>query len=112
MITTEDIFGDIIHITFKDKDRYSHLGIAGDSHFMVLGYDNIGIWVKHPNLEVAITVDGNGTPLKTNDIIHEKINANFLITWDNIKTIMHYPNREGFDFPSEFNKNYGFKLKK
>ena len=24
---------------------------------------------------------------------------------------MHYPGREGFDFPSEFEKKFGFELK-
>ena len=25
---------------------------------------------------------------------------------------MHYPNREGYDFPSEFDKDVGFKVAK
>ncbi len=38
------------------------------------------------------------------------IAANFLITWDNILTIMHYPDRKGYDFPSEFEKSIGFEI--
>ena len=31
--------------------------------------------------------------------------------WNQIKTIMHYPDREGYDLPSEFDKNIGFNNK-
>ena len=41
-----------------------------------------------------------------------KNEATVLVTWQNIISIMHYPNREGFDYPSEFDKNIGFKFKK
>ena len=79
---------------------------------MVKGFDNVGIWVEHPNLEIVHSEDKFGKPVPEKDMIREQIDANFLITWDNIKTIMHYPGREGYDFPSEFDKNIGFIIKK
>ena len=111
MFTTEDIIGDIIYISFRDKNRYSEIGVSGDVHYKVLGYDNFGIWVKHPWLEKTITVDKHGKPIRTDDVVHKEIDSNFLILWSNILTLMHYPDRKGFDFPSEFNKKYGFKIK-
>ena len=41
----------------------------------------------------------------------EHIEANIFVHWSNIKTLMHYPDRKGFDFPSEFDKDIGFKIK-
>ena len=111
MFTTQEIIGDIVFISFNDDKRYLDIGINSNcGHFMVLGYDNIGIWVSHPNLILNISKDESGKQLSKKDIIKEKIESNFLITWDNIKTLMHYPNRKGFDFPSEFDKNFGFKI--
>ena len=39
----------------------------------------------------------------------KRIDGVFLVMWNQINTIMHYPDREGYDFPSEFDKNIGFK---
>ena len=113
MFTTQKIIGDIVFISFNDHERYLDIGINNScGHFKVTGYDNIGIWVSHPNLVLTTLEDSNGKPLKEKDIIKEKIESNFLITWDNIKTLMHYPRRLGYDFPSEFNKKFGFKINK
>ena len=106
MFTSQEIIGDIVYISFSDPERYLDIGIEPESsHFKVLGYDNLGIWVEHPSLLVV-----KDSSSKSNKEIN--VQSNFLITWDNIKTIMHYPEREGFDFPSEFDKKYGFKTKK
>ena len=110
MFTTQEIIGDVVFISFAFPERYNDIGLKVDSgHFKVLGYDNIGIWLSHPYLIVAKT-DNSSQIEKDNQ--NNGIESNFLVTWDNIKTIMHYPDREGFDFPSEFDKKYGFKNKK
>ena len=79
---------------------------------MVQGIDNFGIWVSHPNLEIIHSEDNTGKPIPPEKMLRELIEANFLISWDNIKTIMHYPKRDGYDFPSEFDKDIGFVVKK
>ena len=112
MFNSEQIIGDIVFISFNDDQRYSDIGINRPfGHFLILGYDNTGVWVSHPGLYIDHLEDQNGKPLTLDKIYKEEIKASFLITWDNIKTIMHYPNRKGFDFPSEFDKNIGFKFK-
>ena len=68
----------------------------------------MGIWVEHPGLTLSKTEDDKGRPLPQSKVIKEELAATFLITWDIIKTIMHYPDRKGYDFPSEFDKNIGF----
>ena len=76
MFTTEKIIGDVVYISFADKERYKDIGIdklAG--HFKILGCDNIGLWVEHPYM-----LESKST--------NKKIKSNFVITWDNVKTIM------------------------
>ena len=109
MFTTEDIIGDIVYISFRDSERYQDIGINKKSgHFKVLGVDGFGIWVSHPKL---VVINSSNKSNKDNSL-KKSIDSNFLISWDNIKTIMHYPNREGYDFPSEFELDIGFKRRK
>ena len=113
MFTTQEIVGDIIFISFNNKDRYKDIGLNIEAgHFKALGYDHIGVWVEHPFLVLTSKEEMDKAKINKDDLTDKKIESNFLITWDNIKTIMHYPNRDGYDFPSEFDKKYGFKLKK
>lgn len=106
MFSTEDIIGDIVFISFRDPERYEDVGIKRKSgHFKVQGFDGFGVWVSHPKL---ILINSKKSSNKINNS-NKTIVANFLISWDNIKTIMHYPEREGYDFPSEFDLDVGFK---
>ena len=110
MFKVEDAIGDVVFIAFKDVDRIRDLGIESPSgHYLIKGIDHIGLWLEHPGVILAKTLDGSGKPLPDKKIIKERVDANFLVTWDNIKSMMHYPNREGYDFPSEFNLDVGFK---
>ena len=80
-----------------------------DIYFLIKGFDQLGLWLEHPGVIIAKTEDNSGKPIPSEQIKKEQIDANFLVTWDNINTIMHYPNREGYDFPSEFDIEIGFK---
>ncbi len=56
MFNIEDIIGDIVYIDFQDISVYNEIGISNNSkHFLVKGYDHIGIWLAHPNLYTKIT---------------------------------------------------------
>ena len=110
MFKIEDAIGDVVFITFRDFDKIKDLGINSRSgHYLIKGFDHIGIWLEHPGVILAKTVDENGKPIPDDKIIQEKVKANFLVTWDNINSMMHYPDREGYDFPSEFKLDIGFK---
>ncbi|MBI45801.1 MAG: hypothetical protein CMG66_06535 [Candidatus Marinimicrobia bacterium] len=110
MFKVEDAIGDVVFIAFRDIDKIRDLGIDSPSgHYLIKGIDHIGLWLEHPGVILAKTVDEDGKPLPDKKIIKERVDANFLVTWDNINSMMHYPDREGYDFPSEFNLDVGFK---
>ena len=111
MIKIDDIIGDIIFISFGDLKRFKDIGITESSgHFLLKGYDQMGIWLEHPGIVIIRSEDETGNPLPISEHIKENIAADFIVTWDNVNTIMHYPFREGFDFPNEFKKNFGFRF--
>ena len=111
MINLDNIIGDIIFISFGNIERFKYIGITEPSgHFLLKGYDQMGLWLEHPGIVITCAEDDAGNPLPITEQKKEEITANFIVTWDNVNTIMHYPAREGFDFPSEFNKNIGFSF--
>ena len=79
------------------------------THFKILGQDQLGLWVEHPKLTFRYTTSKDGEPLPAEKQKAETVDAVFLIAWGNLDTVMHYPNREGYDFPSEFDTEIGFK---
>ncbi len=108
----DDIIGDIVYIAFRDPERLVSIGITEKSgNYLVNGFDQFGIWLSHPGLFLVTDTDESGKPIPPAKQHRERIEANFLATWDNIITMMHYPDREGYDFPNEFNKNFGFIIK-
>tara|TARA_B100002051_G_C16443666_1_gene490187 strand:+ start:179 stop:511 length:333 start_codon:yes stop_codon:yes gene_type:complete len=110
LFTIENIIGDIVFISLRDKSFLSKIAISEDlNHFKIMGQDQLGLWVEHPQLTFKYNSDKNGKSFPENEQKTEEIDAVFLIAWGNIDTIMHYPNREGYDFPSEFDTNIGFK---
>jgi len=112
MINLDNIIGDIIFISFSNTERLKDIGITEQTgHFLLKGYDQLGLWLAHPGVVIMRTEDESGNPLHINKQTKENIAANFIVTWGNVNTIMHYPNREGFDYPNEFNKDIGFRFK-
>ena len=111
MTNLDEIIGDVIFISFADFERFKDIGINKSSgHFFLKGYDQMGLWLGHPGILIVLAQDESGKPLPVSEHKKENIDADFIVTWDNVNTIMHYPEREGFDFPSEFDKKIGFGL--
>ena len=105
----DDIIGDVIFISFKDTERMREIGIEKPSgHYMLRGYDRIGLWVEHPGVLIQHIEDEKGRPLPPDQQSQNKIDALFMINWDNVNTMMHYPNRKGFDFPIKVSNKIGF----
>ena len=113
MFKSDDIIGDIVFISLNSNEFLQDIGINAQSgHFLVKGYDNLGLWLQHPGIIIKKIEDKKGKPLPVKMQKEERIDGIFLVMWNQVNTIMHYPNRDGFDFPSEFDKNIGFKFKK
>lgn len=107
----EQCVGDIVFVSFRDPERFREVGfVVKSGHFMVKGFDQFGIWLAHPGLVLVVSEDSKGRPLPPDKHKKSRIEATFLATWDNLEVMMHYPDREGFDFPSEFDKKIGFEI--
>ena len=104
-----EIVGDVVQVLLKETAELGVLGFEKTSLFLkVVGLDEMGIWVTHPDYVVVKVNDSEGKPLPPEEQVKERVDANFIIRWEQIATIVHFPNREGFDFPSPFEKHMGF----
>ena len=112
MIKIDKIIGDIIFISFRDIERMKDIGInASSGHYLLKGYDQLGLWLEHPGILIQHLEDKDGKPLPVEKQSKEEIDAAFMVHWDNINVMMHYPGREGYDFPDQFKKKIGFHFK-
>jgi len=109
MIKLENFIGDIIYISFRQLDRFKDIGISQNGHYKLKGYDQLGLWLEHPGILIKRVVDisGNSIPLK--DQTEEQVQADFMVHWDNVNSLLHYPDRVGFDFDDNKTK-IGFKV--
>ena len=110
VMSTAEIVGDVVQIILSDTAGLGPIGIVTQSPFLkVVGLDELGLWVEHPQYVVVKTNDEHGRPLPENQQVRTQLEANFLLRWDKIITVVHFPNREGFDFPNPMDdKPIGF----
>ena len=107
----DDIIGDVIFICFRDPERLKEIGIQEKSgHYMLKGYDRLGLWLQHPGVFIQHMEDKKGRPLPNDQQSQEEIDAVFMVLWENLNTMMHYPNRKGFDFPDQYKQSIGFRF--
>ena len=67
MINLDEIIGDIIFISFVKIERYLDIGIRTSSgHFLLKGYDQMGLWLEHPGIVFIHNEDKSGNPLPGN----------------------------------------------
>ena len=103
-MTTAEIVGDIVQVVLTDTDGLEPLGLTSRTPYLkVVGMDDLGLWVEHPQYVILQTNDENGRPLPEDKQIKTHLEANFLLRWEKIGTLVHFPNREGFDFPNPLN---------
>ena len=93
---TNDIVGDIVQVVLKEPEEFAELGLDKPSLFLhVLGVEDLGIWVVHPSYTVTVVNDEEGNPLPEEEQVHKEVDANLMIRWEQISTIVHFPDREG-----------------
>ena len=103
MMKIEKVVGDLILLVLDNHEPLKKIGIDQDKIFVhVKGYDENGMWIHHPGLQVPNMTGDGGEETK-------KLEASILIPWVFIVSIAHFPGAEGFDFPSPFEQHIGFK---
>ena len=80
MINLDEIIGDIIFISFRDKERFKDIGISTTSgHFLFKGYDQVGLWFAHPGIVLINNEDELGNLLPVTKQTKENIGQNLMV---------------------------------
>lgn len=107
----EETINDVVLVVVNEEGPLKAVGIEQKVFYSrVVGYDDFGIWFEHPNFEVVMSEDEHGKPLPPDQVKREHFDASVYIPWGNVATLVHFPQREGFDFPSPFKRKFGFRL--
>ena len=84
MIRLDELIGDIVFVSFSNYERYKDIGIDKPTgHFLLKGYDQLGIWLEHPGIVIIHGNDKSGKPLPLKKQNRENIAANFIVTFSN-----------------------------
>jgi hypothetical protein len=97
-MTIEEIINKTVMLMVFQADGLDAAGIKDKRFYAkVVGRDSIGIWIENPKLETTRVRDDNGTLIPPAQRQHEEHRAYVLVPWGNIRSVVHFPDREGFD---------------
>ena len=64
MMKIENTVNDIVLIVLNDATPFDSVGISMYQYYaLVVGYDEFGVWLEHPNFEIIISENEEGKPL-------------------------------------------------
>ncbi len=108
-MTIDDIVNKTVMFMIFHHEGMESAGIKERKFYAkVVGRDSIGLWIENPKLETTRVRDEKGIIIPPERRQHEEHMANILIPWGNIRSIVHFPTREGFDtFEDEEAKSIG-----
>ncbi len=91
-----DAIGRKVMVLFQSSKGLEKLGIDDDSKYCrIVGFDNVGIWVENPGYEETPLREPDGTLIPPEERQPKRYLAHILIPWGNIRSVVHFPDREG-----------------
>jgi hypothetical protein len=97
-MTIEDVINKTVMLMVFQSDGLDAAGIKEKRFYAkVVGRDSIGLWIENPKMETTRVRDDKGTLIPPDKRQHEEHLAYVLVPWGNIRSVVHFPDREGFD---------------
>ena len=110
-VTAGELVGRQVMIHMHTQ-AFSDLNIQGFQsprfRAVVLGLDNLGLWIEHPEYRIMPVYDDEGKYIPPGDRQEEIHRAAVLLFWGTIKTIIFFPDKEAV-VPTEDVPVIGFK---
>lgn len=90
-----DIIGRKVMVLFHSSKGLEPLGIDDKTKYCrVVGFDNVGLWVENPAYEETPLRNAEGALIPPESRELKRYVAHILIPWSNVRSVVHFPNRE------------------
>ena len=97
-MTFDDTVNKTVMLILFNHEGLDSAGIKERKFYAkIVGRDSIGIWIENPKLETTRMRDDQGYLISPEHRKHEEHLAYILIPWGNIRSVIHFPLRKGFD---------------
>jgi len=104
MMNMDKAVGDIVMLVLRDGLPLKGLGIRQKKIYVrVKGHDSVGIWMELPEYQVPQLAHSSDGPEREMTAV-----ACALAPWAVIESVVHFPDLDGFDFPSPEVDSLGF----
>jgi hypothetical protein len=102
MVEIDRLVNDKVMIVLVNHDGLNKIGITENNFYAkIVGYDRIGLWIENPEFITTRVRDDSGNIIPPEQRQQETYEANVLIPWSNLRSIVHFPEREGFAYEED-----------
>jgi hypothetical protein len=97
-MTIDEIINKTVMFMIFNHEGLEPAGIKERKFYAkVVGRDSLGLWIENPKLETTRMRNDHGSIIPPELRKHEEHLAYILIPWGNIRSLVHFPARQGFD---------------
>ena len=97
-MTIDDIINKTVMLMIFNHEGLEPAGIKERKFYAkVVGRDSMGLWIENPKLETTRMRNDQGSIIPPDQRKHEEHVANVLIPWGNVRSLVYFPDRQGFD---------------
>ncbi|MGE3537193.1 MAG: hypothetical protein AB7N91_07095 [Candidatus Tectimicrobiota bacterium] len=101
-MTIDDAVNKTVMLVIFSNEGLEAAGIKEKKFYAkIVGRDSIGLWIENPKLETTRIRDENGAIIPPGKRQLEEHLAHVLIPWGNLRSVVHFPTRQGFDAAEE-----------
>jgi hypothetical protein len=95
----DKVINDRVMLVLREVDGLRAAGVSEHNFYAkVVGRDHIGLWIENPKFEITRVRREDGTIIPPDERVKEEYIANILIPWGNVRSIVHFPQRSGYDY--------------
>ena len=102
MVEIEKLINARVMVVLVNREGLEKIGISENNFYAkIVGYDRIGIWIENPEFTTTRVRDDDGNIIPLEQRKQEQYLANVLIPWANLRSMVQFPERDGFSYEED-----------
>jgi len=96
MDDARDLVGGTVLVRLMSHEDMEFIGLPEEGPFFcnVTAVDEVGMWVENKNFVTVELTDSKGKEIPKSKRKEEKHTVNILLPWRNIRTVVHFPDKD------------------